>query len=63
MNKEIDYSSLELDGIDHTDYPDFSDAYIAYGLYDDGSELSEDALERLNEDGDLVHELVFKHIF
>lgn len=46
----VDYSSLQLEGIDYTDYPDFCDAYFAYGEYTDGTPLSEEELEELNKD-------------
>ena len=63
MSKTIDLGSLLVDGIDTSDYPDFSDAFIYYGQYDDGSELSDDDLNKLNEDGSLIHELVFATLF
>jgi hypothetical protein len=45
MLKEIDWSSVELDGIDTRDYPDFCDAYLAYAEFLDGTPLSEDELD------------------
>ena len=38
---------LEVDGVDSSDYPDFSDAYFSYGCYDDGTPLTEEELEKL----------------
>lgn len=61
--KPIDYSSLQVDGIDTSDYPDFCDAFIYYGQYEDGTDISDEDLEKLNEDGDLVYELVYNTIF
>jgi hypothetical protein len=43
----VDESSLEIDGIDQYDYPDFSDAHYSYGEFEDGTQLSEDELEEL----------------
>ena len=58
--KEIDMRSLEIDGVDPRDYPDFSDAYISYALFTDGTELNDQELEQLNDEhGDLVHELAY----
>jgi hypothetical protein len=58
--KEIDMRSLEIDGVDPRDYPDFSDAYISYALFTDGSELSDEEMDQLNDEhGDLVHELAY----
>ena len=31
----VDMGSIEIDGIDTEDYPDFSDAYIAYAEFED----------------------------
>jgi len=59
----VDFKSLELDGIDSRDYPDFCDAYISGGYYLDGTPLADDVLEVLSNDGELVHKLVFDFIF
>ena len=58
--KEIDMRSLEIDGVNPRDYPDFSDAYISYATFTDGSELSDEEMDQLNDEhGDLVHELAY----
>jgi hypothetical protein len=62
-SKEIDYNTIELDGIDTKDYPDFCDAYISYCEYTDGTELSDIDYNKLNDDGDLIHKLVYKKLF
>jgi hypothetical protein len=59
--RPVDMRSIEIDGIDTEDYPDFSDAYIAYAEFEDGTPLSEDELMRLEEENyglvnDLAHE-------
>ena len=62
---KIDYSKIsnvEVDGIDTSDYPDFSDAFISYAEYD-GEEMSEEMLEELNQDGSYVYEQVEKYIY
>ena len=61
--KEINFSSLEVDGIDTKDYPDFSDAFICYGEYTDGTPLEEVDLEALNDDASLIYKLVEKAIY
>jgi hypothetical protein len=61
--KEINFSSLEVDGIDTKDYPDFSDAFICYGEYIDGTPLAEVDLEALNDDASLIYKLVEKAIY
>ena len=58
--KEVDPSSLEVDGVDSRDYPDFSDAYISYATFTDGTELSDEEMDELNDShGDIVHELAY----
>lgn len=39
--------NLEVDGVDSRDYPDFSDAYFSYGCYEDGTELTDEELDKL----------------
>jgi hypothetical protein len=41
--------NLQVDGVDSRDYPDFSDAYFSSGSYEDGTPLTDDELERLND--------------
>ena len=41
--------NLQVDGVDSRDYPDFSDAYFSCGSYEDGTLLTDDELERLND--------------
>ena len=55
---DLDYSQIddvEMDGIDTRDYPDFCDAYVASATYK-GRDMTQAELDRLNEDGDFVHE-------
>lgn len=59
--KQIDYNSLEIDGIDYSDAPDFSDAYFCYGEYTDGTPLTDQALQDLSC-SDLKYEHVYKEI-
>jgi hypothetical protein len=60
---QINYKTLELDGIDTKDYPDFSDAYFCYGEYADGTLLTDEALEKLTEDADLLFEHIHSTIY
>ena len=60
---ELDYEKIDdvvVENIDHNDYPDFSDAYIASAKYDDPvkgyRDLTYDELESL--DSDWVYEQV-----
>jgi hypothetical protein len=61
--REVDHSSLEVDGIDHSDYPDYVDAYFSYGKYMDGAEMTDDELSQLSdEDPDLLDTTVLDSI-
>jgi len=55
--KQINYDTLEVDGIDTNDAPDFSDAYFCYGEYADGTELSGEALVKLS-----FSDLIYTHV-
>lgn len=55
--RSVNVDSIEVDGVDTSDYPDFSDAYITYAEFTDGTPLSEFELDYLaNEHGDLVNQ-------
>ena len=47
-------AEIEIDGIDHSDYPDYSDAYISFVLLEleDGKfrELTEEECNQLQEE-------------
>ncbi len=50
---------MQVDGIDMRDYPDFCDAFISEAYYaDTGEALTDDDLDTLNDDSDLVYSLV-----
>jgi hypothetical protein len=54
--KEVDYASLEIDGVDSSDYPDFSDAYFSAGYFTDGTPMSDEELDQLADTyGELVN--------
>jgi hypothetical protein len=57
--KKVNASSIEVDGVDMRDYPDFCDAYIDYAEYVDGAPLTDEELDLLqNQESDYVYELV-----
>ncbi len=61
----LDYSkidSIEVDGIDTRDYPDFCDAYISYAEYK-GKPMTDAQLDRLNEDSSFVYECVQEKLY
>lgn len=59
----VNINSIRVDGIDMNDYPDFCDAYISYAEHGDGKPLTEEELEKLNEDKYLVNQSVINHIY
>jgi hypothetical protein len=62
--KAVDVTSLEVDGIDTRDYPDFSDAYFSAGSFEDGTELSDDELNQLRDDhSDLLYDKINDYIY
>jgi hypothetical protein len=53
----VDVNSIEVDGVNDWDSPDFADAYITYATFADGTPLSDDELDQLTtEHGDLVNQ-------
>jgi hypothetical protein len=60
--KEINYGTLELDGIDYNDAPDFCDAYFCYGEYTDGTEIEDEVLEELSS-SDVKYEFIYNKVY
>jgi len=60
MNYKL-IDNVEFDNIDYTDYPDFCDAFISSADYN-GIEMTEEQLNELNNDADLVYELLTNYI-
>jgi hypothetical protein len=59
--KPVDTRSIEIDGIDMNDYPDFVDAYITYAEYEDGTPLTDQELHDFEAEnyglvGELIHD-------
>ena len=54
---------LEVDGVDSSDYPDFSDAYFSSGCYEDGTPLTGDELDNLTIlASDVLWEMAFESL-
>ena len=57
-NKEVDDTTIEIDGIDKEDCPDFCDAFVDTAKFVDGSELTPEECETLTmEYPDLINTL------
>jgi hypothetical protein len=59
--KKLD--DVQVDGIDHRDYPDFCDAFLVYATYE-GRELTEKELDEVQEENpEWFYEQVEKAIY
>jgi len=55
--------NMEFEGIDHSDYPDFVDAFLVSADYD-GVEMTEEQIDYLNDEHrDFVNERVYDSLF
>lgn len=62
--KRVDLSSIEVEGVDKRDYPDFADAFASYATFEDGTELNDEELSELTDvESMLIHDLAHKSIF
>ena len=65
MTSKFDYklsTDVEFGDVHHWDYPDYCDVFIDNAEYD-GKELSEEELDELNEDRDLVYQLLNDYLY
>ena len=63
--REVDPQSINIEGVDRQDYPDFCDAFISEAVWmNDGTALNDEELEQLtNEQGELVNEMAHESMF
>ena len=61
LNK-INVGSIEFDGIDHKDAPDYVDAYISYAEFEDGTALNDDQLELLSSYNDWWYDILWDRL-
>jgi hypothetical protein len=52
--------NIELDGLHKWDAPDYSDAYVAFACWEDGTPLTEAELDNLSDDGCQLHAHIFE---
>lgn len=58
--KKVDRRSLSVDGVHAWDYPDFCDAYLIDATFEDGTPLTDDEMDQLNEEyPDVVWEMAY----
>jgi hypothetical protein len=54
--KQVDLGSIELDGVESWDRPDYADAYASAATFTDGTPLSDDELDTLSDQhGDIIN--------
>lgn len=54
--KQVDLRSIELDGVESWDRPDYADAYASAATFTDGIALTDDELEELSDKhGDIIN--------
>jgi len=66
LNSGLVATDFDVDGIDTRDYPDFCDAYICDASVIENGEwrdATDDEIDELNEDGDLVYACVENHLY
>lgn len=63
----IKFVDLELDGVDTNDHPDYVDSFIssATAVLEDGNtrDATEDELNELTDDRDLVYNLLIDYLY
>jgi len=47
-------TNVQFEGIDHADYPEYCDAFIASAVYD-GIPMTEDQLQEINNNQEFLH--------
>ena len=54
--KQVDLSTIELDGVESWDRPDYADAYASAASFTDGTALTDDELDTLSDEhGDIIN--------
>lgn len=62
-NKEVNTTTLEIDGVDFSDYPDFCDAHFSKAEFANGTALNDSELAQLTDEyGDVVSEMAFNRV-
>ena len=55
---QIDLKSIEVEGVNPSDFPDFCDAYVSSATWKNGTPLTESECDQLTDEaGDLVNEI------
>jgi hypothetical protein len=58
--KKVDRGSLSVEGVHAWDYPDFCDAYLIGATFEDGTPLTDEEMDQLNEEyPDVIWEMAY----
>jgi hypothetical protein len=61
---QVNFKSIEVDGIESYDFPDFCDAYATYAEFENGQPLTDEQLDKFNDEArDIIHERVFDLLY
>jgi hypothetical protein len=64
LSSRVDQSSITLGDVHTWDYPDFADAYIEYAEFNDGTPLSDEELNQLNDEmSDDINQLAHDSLY
>jgi len=58
--KEV--SDIEFEDVDPKDFPDFCDAFISSAAYK-GRKMTEEELDKLNDDSDFVYDKLIDYLY
>ena len=62
--KKINYQSVSVDDVKAWDYPDFCDAFVEYAEWEDGTPLTDDEINLLNENNpEVAQEAALNNFF
>jgi hypothetical protein len=54
-------SNIQIDGVDHRDYPDYCDAYIMTAKVE-GRMATDEELDQMNDDGQFRYDMVMEYV-
>lgn len=54
-------NDIEIDGVDHRDYPDYCDAYIMTAKVE-GRMATDEELDQMNDDGQFRYDTVMEYV-
>jgi hypothetical protein len=62
VTRVVDVGSLEIDGVNYWDAPDFCDAFFSAGQFEDGTAMNDEELNELaNEHPDILEKMIYNH--